>query len=385
MIDNIKKSKCCGCGVCYNVCPKRAIEMVEDKEGFKYPIINREKCIKCGLCERICPSLNYKTKNDDNIDMKVIATYSKDKNNRESSSSGGIFSEISKYIIEEKNGIVYGAGFDDSLTVIHQGISECKDLKKLKGSKYVQSDTMKTYQEVKKNLEAGKFVLYTGTPCQIVGLNMFLRKQYRTLYTCDIICHGVPSRKVFRKYIAELEEQHHSKVKNVYFRNKQYGWNVFSMKVDFENKTEYVSKLTEDNFMQGFLKNIYLRPSCYECKFSVLPRNADITLGDFWGVEKKYKEFKDDNGTSIVLLNTNKGCEIFDKIKSKIYYKENCDLDFAIENNPCICGHVKKNKKRKKFFEELDKEKFSKLIKKNLKSDNKIKKLIYILSKKIKG
>lgn len=378
MIGNMKKSECCGCGACYNICPKKAIEMIEDEEGFKYPKINEEKCVKCGLCEKICPSLNSQITSRENVEIKTIGTYSNDLENRNNSSSGGIFSELARYIIEEKNGVVYGAGFDEKFKVIQQEISKTKNLEKLRGSKYVQSDTLETYSEVKEYLEKGKYVLYTGTPCQIMGLKSYLRKTYDRLYTCDIICHGVPSPKVFRKYIYEMENEYQSKVTSISFRNKKYGWNIFSMKIEFENGKEYIAKLTEDKFMQGFLKNIYLRPSCYKCKFSTLPRNADISIGDFWGVEKKYEEFRDDKGTSILLLNTNKGYEIFDKIKSKVYYKENCDLEFAIENNPCICGHVEEPKTRKNFFKKLDEESFDKLIIKSIKKPNKIKKIILL-------
>ena len=378
MIGNMKKSECCGCGACYNICPKKAIEMIEDEEGFKYPKINEEKCVKCGLCEKICPSLNSQITSRENVEIKTIGTYSNDLENRNNSSSGGIFSELARYIIEEKNGVVYGAGFDEKFKVIQQEISETKNLEKFRGSKYVQSDTLETYSEVKEYLEKGKYVLYTGTPCQIMGLKSYLRKPYDRLYTCDIICHGVPSPKVFRKYIYEMENEYQSKVTSISFRNKKYGWNIFSMKIEFENGKEYIAKLTEDKFMQGFLKNIYLRPSCYKCKFSTLPRNADISIGDFWGVEKKYEEFRDDKGTSILLLNTNKGYEIFDKIKSKVYYKENCDLEFAIENNPCICGHVEETKTRKNFFKKLDEESFDKLIIKSIKKPNKIKKIILL-------
>ena len=206
MIGNMKKNECCGCGACYNICPKKAIEMLEDEEGFKYPKINADKCVRCGLCEKICPSLNSQIKSKESIEIKTIGTYSNDLENRSNSSSGGIFSELARYIIEEKKGMVYGAGFNERFKVIQQGISDTINLEKLRGSKYVQSDTEETYSEVKKDLEEGKYVLYTGTPCQIMGLKNYLKKPYEKLYTCDIICHGVPSPKVFRKYISEIEK-----------------------------------------------------------------------------------------------------------------------------------------------------------------------------------
>lgn len=382
--NNIKKNDCSGCNSCYNICPKNAIEMKEDEEGFKYPIINKSKCIECGLCEKICPSINKKKYNKNNNDLKVVATYSKDDGNRKKSSSGGIFSELAAYIIREKNGVVFGAGFNDEFDVVHFGVNEEQQLDVFRGSKYVQSDVNSTYEETKKYLLQGSYVLYSGTPCQIAGLKSYLNKEYDKLYTCDIVCHGVPSPKVFKKYLSELEDRYNSKVKKINFKNKEYGWNASSMLIEFFNEEKYMSKLTEDNFMQGFLKNIYLRPSCYNCKFSELPRNADISLGDFWGVEGKYEEFKDDKGTSIVLLNTKKGIELFEKIKDNLYYKENCDLTYAIEHNPCICGHVNEPKNRKNFFEEFEKLSFDELIKKNIKKPNKIIIIIYEMLGKVR-
>ena len=384
MIRIEDKTNCCGCGACYNICPKKAIEMIDDEEGFKYPVINQEKCIKCELCKKICPILNKKNSNKNIKNNNVIATYSKDAENRKMSSSGGIFSELANYIVREKRGIVFGASFDSDFNVIHQKSCDVKNLFIFKGSKYVQSDTKKTYEEAKKYLEEDRYVLYSGTPCQIDGFKSYLNKEYEKLYTCDIVCHGVPSPKVFNKYLQELEEKFNSKAKKINFKNKKYGWNNSSIQIEFNNGEKYISKLTEDNFMQGFLKNIYLRPSCYNCKFSDLPRCADISLGDFWGVEGKYEEFKDDKGTSIVLLNNKKGVELFDNIKENIYYRENCDLKYAIENNPCICGHVSEPKNRNKFFKYLDELSFNQLIKKNVKKNSKFKILIYRILKKIK-
>ena len=356
----IDKKGCTGCGACYNICPKNAITMQVDEEGFKYPMIDKEKCINCKLCEKICPVLN-KVKKEEQELTNVIAAYTKNDEERTISSSGGIFFELADIILAKKGAIV-GAGYDEKFNVVHKIIYNKEDLKELQGSKYVQSATKDTYKETKKILENGIEVLYVGTPCQIAGLKSFLQKDYDNLYTCDLICHGVPSPKVWQKYLSE----YNGKIQNCYFRNKDNGWNCFSMKILFDNNKFKRFKMTKDDFIRLFLNNYTLRPSCYDCKFSKIPRIADISLGDFWGVEGKYAEFNDDKGTSLILVNSEKGQELLENIKDKIIYKENCDLDYAIKCNPCICGSVKEPEKRKEFFNDLDKMKIKQLANKYL-------------------
>lgn len=356
----IDKKDCTGCGACYNICPKNAITMQVDEEGFKYPVIDREKCINCKLCEKICPILNkVNTKMENPIG--VIAAYTKNTNERIESSSGGIFYELANIVLS-KNGAIVGAGYDDKFNVVHKIIYNKEDLKELQGSKYVQSDTKDTYKETKEILEKGIEVLYVGTPCQIAGLKSFLQKDYDNLYTCDLICHGVPSPKVWQKYLAE----YNGKIQNCYFRNKDNGWNCFSMKIVFENNKFKRFKMTKDDFIRLFLNNYTLRPSCYDCKFSKIPRVADISLGDFWGVEGKYPEFSDDKGTSLILVNSSIGNELIRQIMGNLYYKENCDLEYAIKCNPCICGSVKEPIKRKDFFSDLGNMKLKQLVNKYL-------------------
>lgn len=354
------KKECTGCGACSNICPKHAITMQADEEGFKYPKIDKEKCINCNLCEKVCPVLNRpKTNTKEPID--VLAAYTKNEEERILSSSGGIFFELSSIILS-KQGVIIGAGYDEQFNVVHKIINNKEDLKELQGSKYVQSDTKNTYKEAKEILENGTEVLYVGTPCQIAGLKSFLQKDYNNLYTCDLVCHGVPSPKVWQKYLSEYDGQ----IQSCYFRNKDDGWNCFSMKIVFENNKFKRFKMTKDDFIRLFLNNYTLRPSCYDCKFSKIPRIADISLGDFWGVEGKYAEFSDDKGTSLILVNSEKGQELLENIKDKIIYKENCDLDYAIKCNPCICGSVKEPEKRKEFFNDLDKMKIKQLANKYL-------------------
>ena len=359
MIKIEKKLNCSGCTACYSICPVNAIEMIEDNEGFKYPKIDEEKCIKCELCNKICPiESKYISSNQK---PKMYAAYSLDEKNKLESSSGGLFTELAKVILKE-NGVVFGAGYDNDMNVVSKYVEKEEELITLKGSKYVQADMENSYRKIKQFLQEDRKVLFVGTPCQVAGLNKYLQKQYANLYTVDLVCHGVPSPKVYRKYIEAKQKVY--KINNISFRDKTKGWNKYSLKIDFKNGKTYKNLGSDDMYIKGFLSNIFLRPSCYDCKFSKVPRYADISLGDFWGVENKYTEFSDDKGTSLILVNNNKGQEIFEKIRHTLYYKEDCDLDYAIKTNPCICGSVKEPEIRKEFFEDIDNLEINKLLNK---------------------
>ena len=356
MIRILDKNKCSGCFACYNKCPVNAISMPEDENGFRYPVVDETKCIKCGLCKKVCVYNNSTVKQFTNTnEPKIYAMKSLNDKNRLESSSGGIFTELSKYIFEN-NGVVFGAGFDKDLNVIHKAAKDIKELKELKGSKYVQSYVGKSYFEVEEFLKNDVLVMFVGTPCQIAGLYKYLGdKDYDNLYTVDLICHGVPSSKVYRKYLNELEVKNNSKISKIYFRDKEEGWTNFSIKVLFENRTQYRKNLNEDIYMKLFLRNICLRKTCYDCKFSKIPRIADITLGDYWGIKNKYPELDtDDKGISEVLINSAKGKEFINKINSKINMNDT-DFQFGLSANPCIYRSVKEPKKREKFFGDLDK------------------------------
>lgn len=342
--------------------------MVENEEGFLNPIIDKTKCINCGMCERVCQTKNNKR------NPEFYFAWSNNELNRKNSSSGGMFGEIANEIINE-SGIVFGAGFDENLNIVHKDVSNTKDLEEIKGSKYVQSDVKNSYQKVKQYLTEGKKVLFSGTPCQINGLRQYLQKDYEKLYTIDVICHGVASPKVYRKYLKELEQRYHSKPTKISFRDKTYGWKKYSLKVNFENGQEYIKKISEDWFIQGFLKNMYLRESCHKCKYTTLDRQSDITLGDFWGFNKKYPNLDNDKGVSIVLLNTEKGKELFEKCSKNITTERVNDIDYVIQNNTSLVHPVNPNKKKNKFFKKLDKLNFERLYNKYIKQ-TKTQKLI---------
>ena len=352
-INCIGENRCTGCSACYNICPTKAISMEINSEGFLYPRIDEKKCVNCGKCKISCPVINKKK-----IEIKPIAyaVYNKNEKCRLESSSGGVFSLIAEQILNE-NGVVYGAAFDDIFNVRHIKINKKEDLFKLRSSKYVQSIINETYEECKKDLNEGKKVLFTGTPCQINGLKTYLNEEYENLYTHDIICHGVPSIKVWNKYIEYREKEdckntNENKLVNVNFRSKKDGWNLYSVKFEYE-KSIYEKNRLEDLYMQTFLSDICLRKSCYCCNFKDGNRVADITLADFWGINKVNKLIDDNKGISLMIVNSKKGNKLFELIKNKCEYKE-VNLNEAITFNSSYNKASKINKNRKKYFDKLD-------------------------------
>lgn len=363
MIQINDKKDCTSCGACYNICPVNAIQMIEDSEGFKYPKVNKEKCINCGLCEKNCAVKNKIVKEKNTKEPTVIAAWSKDSEIRLDSTSGGIFSELANNIYQE-GGYVCGAVYNKNWLVEHFISNNQEDLEKLRSSKYLQSDTKNIFKEIKELLEQGKKVLICSSPCQIAGLYAFLQqKEYENLYTCDFICRGMNSPKIFKKYIEELETRYASKVKKIKFKNKTHGWHNFSTKIDFENGKSYLGGRYVDSYMVGYLRyNAFMRPSCYDCKFKGLPRVADITLADFWGIENINPKLDNDCGTSMILLNSQKGIELFNKIKQEIQYEE-ITSEEVFTGNICATKSVEMTEARKNVFENIDSMSYTKLSK----------------------
>lgn len=298
MIRILDNSQCCGCEACRNICPRQCILMKEDNEGFLYPEVNFSDCIDCGLCERVCPVLNP---SKERIPVVVYAAKHYDDNIRLASSSGGVFTFIAEKVIDE-GGVVFGARFNDQWGVIHDYVETKEKLSCFRGSKYVQSRIGDTYKQVLLFLQSGRKVLFTGTSCQIAGLKLFLRKEYDNLLTVDIICHGVPSPKVWKRYLNEITLIDGLQVTDISFRNKHKGWRDFSLKVDMQGKKLYLRSFKSDLYFDFFLSNMILRPSCYSCPAKSGKSCSDITLGDFWGIENVCPEFDDDKGCSVALL-----------------------------------------------------------------------------------
>ena len=354
MIEIKDKSKCSGCHSCMNICPKNCIKMKVDEEGFWYPEVDKEKCIECGICKKRCPILN-----DMSIENKpkAYACYNLDEEIRKESSSGGIFTLLASYIIDN-GGIVYGAAFNQNFEVEHIRVTDKQDLSKLRGSKYVQSKLGSTYSKIKVYLEQGKLVYFSGTPCQIDGLLCFLNKKYDNLICQDIVCHGVPSPKVWKHYLKQFNLEKNAKIM---FRDKSTGWDSYSFTIKQKNKFTQLSSNNE--YMKVFLKDLCLRPSCYDCHSKSLHRNSDITLADFWGIKKVCPEMYDNKGTSLVFINSKKGQEIFNEIISDIKYQE-VDINEAIKNNTSSYKSVSIPKKREEFMSNVFNNKFNKCSKK---------------------
>ncbi len=279
--------------------------------------------------------------------MKAYALYNKNEEIREKSSSGGVFYELAKAIIN-KNGVVFGAMFDDEWNVVHSYAENLDDLKPFLGSKYAQSTVGTCYKDVKKFLEAGRLCLFSGTPCQVTGLKSFLGKEYNNLLTVDFICHGVPSRLVWREYVKNIGKN--DEIKCISFRDKTEGWLSFSMKFEYKDGSVYRKNLNEDLFMQGFLQDIYLRPSCYSCAFKGVDRKSDVTLADYWGIQSDLPEMFDDNGTSFIMIHSESGDKILKEIEKNFVYKE-INSEKPLSHNPSALYSAKLPKKRAEFFE----------------------------------
>lgn len=352
-----EKEQCTGCHSCSNICVKQCISMELDEEGFWYPKVDKNQCINCGKCIFVCPLIqNVKLKNQ----PAAFACMNQDENIRTSSSSGGIFSVIAQQVLENC-GIVFGAAFNKDFQVEHSYIESQEQLGVFRGSKYVQSKIGNSYNQTKIFLEQGRQVLFTGTPCQIGGLKSFLSKPYDNLFCMDIICHGVPSPNVWKKYLKYQKGKYGDDIKTISFRNKKEGWYNFGTLITFENNKSYYKSVYKDLFMRAFLKDVCLRPSCYKCNFKTLHRQSDITLADFWGIQNVLPEMDDNKGTSLIFVNTKEGHAMLEEIKDKIVCKE-VDVNQAAKHNPAAIESAPMNPNRNKFFRELDKRSFDQLV-----------------------
>lgn len=377
--ENMNKSECNGCTACMNICPKKAITMEKDEEGFLYPKINEEKCVKCGICKNICTLIH--NKKQQNILKGVYGVKIKDESKRATSRSGGIFRSISDDIINDK-GTVYGAAFDENLNVIHKKINNIEDLDLLSGSKYVQSDLKETFNEVEKDLKNNLKVLYSGTACQIAGLKAYLdtkKVDTKNLYTCDVVCHGVPSPKLYKDYLKFIEKKYKNKIVKFNFRDKKFGWAAHRETIVLNNNKEFSSNY----YTSLFYSNNALRPSCYECQFANLNRISDITIADFWGIDNINKNFNDNRGVSLVLVNNEKGQELFEQTKYKLNYIE-CEINQCMQPN--LRKPTEKPNCRQNFWDDYEKKGFNYILKQytNYGLKNKTKNIYNKIINKIK-
>lgn len=367
----IDKQRCTGCTACKNICPQKCITMKENEEGFLYPVIDEKKCIHCGLCKKICPVLN--SKNESNELPKTFVGFNKNEQERVTSSSGGLFQLLANKILEE-NGVVCGAFFEEG-HLVHGFAKSKEELEKMKGSKYVQSNLEECFPKIKEFLNEEKKVLFVGTACQVAGLQAYLQKEYSNLLTCDVVCHGVPSPKVFLKYCEMLEKKYESKIIRFDFRNKDKGWQNYSVKINFENGKIYQKRFSEDIYMRGFLQNVYLRESCYHCSFKQKKHCSDITLGDYWGIKKYYKNMNDQKGTSVIFCNTSKALDAINEIKENLLIEE-CSFLEGTYDNTILFTSVNENKNRLSFFKDLNSLGLEDALQKNVLKDPLWKKII---------
>ena len=348
------KDLCTGCTACASICPQKCICMTEDIDGFTYPkIANEALCISCGACEQICPILNQIEHKE--FLTKSYAALSKSDLLRMESSSGGIFSELSKIVIQSR-GIVYGASYDKNNSVEHIGVDNIDDLGKLRGAKYSQSNLGNSFLTIKKQLDSGINVLFSGTPCQIGGLKAFLKKDYENLLCIDFVCHGVPSPLVWKKYVnyrAKIDDNSNSP-DYINLRNKESGWSKYSYSVEFHYTSgkRYICNNSEDVFMKLFVNNYILRRSCSACHFKGYGRFSDITLGDFWGIWDINSEMDDNKGTSLVLINSLKGEELFRSASGNIKSSQ-VTLEQASIMNPSLLQSSHPHSSRDKVLSEI--------------------------------
>lgn len=348
MISILDNSQCCGCEACRNICPRQCILMKEDNEGFLYPEVHLSDCIDCGLCEKVCPILHP---SKERMPIAVYAAKHRDDNIRLASSSGGVFTFIAEKVIDE-GGVVFGARFNDQWEVIHDYVEIKEKLSCFRGSKYVQSRIGDTYKQVLLFLQSGRKVLFTGTSCQIAGLKLFLRKEYDNLLTVDIICHGVPSPKVWKKYLNEITSIDGLQVTDISFRNKSKGWHNYFLSIKSNEKELSDIPVYSGIYSHLFLADLMLRPSCYSCPAKSGKSCSDITLGDFWGIENVCPEFDDDKGCSVVLLyNPKVKCLIEGMVVNNVVYNQ------AKQSNPSLEVSVNCPVNRNYFFRLLNRNK----------------------------
>lgn len=348
------KNVCVGCTACANICPKRCIEMKKDSVSFAYPyIVHPTSCVECGMCERVCPVLNEGVKN--NGLPSAYAALSKDDSVRMNSSSGGIFTELAKRIIS-RNGVVYGAAYDEKFEVHHCCVDNVDDLHRLRGAKYAESNLGNSFIDILARLKHGRIVLFSGTPCQVAGLKFFVRKDFDNLICVDFVCHGVPSPMVWKSYIEyrSKEEADGELPCSINLRSKGTGWSKYQYSNVFEygNGKQHSTLSSQSLFMKLFVGDYISRISCENCMFKGYSRVSDITFGDFWGIWDIDPEMDDDKGTSVVLVQSEKGQVLWREISDKIKFKE-VSLEQASQQNPSMLIPSKANPNRNTVLDKI--------------------------------
>lgn len=360
MIYITDKHKCCGCSACVQVCPKGCILFNEDEEGFRYPLVDNTLCVDCGLCEKVCPCLNQREQHQP---LEVFAAINPNEEIRMQSSSGGIFTMLAEATINE-GGVVFGARFDENWEVVHDYTETLEGLKDYRGSKYVQSRIGDNYVKVKSFLQEGRKVLFSGTPCQIAGLKLYLRKEYENLLTVECACHGVPSPGLWQQYLTEQtrKDKHTiADIQDINFRDKRSGWQNYSFTISYKDGKQ-VHHLHDDNpWERAFIKNLDLRPSCHNCPTKCNQSRADITLGDLWGANLLIPEVSDNNGITLVMAHNGNGLKCLKCLNGLKCLKE-FSFDEVAKYNQALKHSAPVHPGREDFFQLAQKDGFIKSV-----------------------
>lgn len=348
-----KKELCTGCTACWAICPRGCIDMVPDENGFLFPKINEDNCVGCGLCVKTCPVLSERTLPERM--PRAYAAYSNRNEIRTRSSSGGIFSELAISVLRH-GGVIFGAAYDKAFRVIHTCVEAEEQLQPLCGAKYAQSNLGATFPQVKERLEQGQWVMFSGTPCQVAGLKTFLKKEYNNLITVDFVCHGIPSPTAWQQYVKHRAEADAlgEFPSQINLRSKETGWSRYgySCRFEYPSGTVHSEKSSESVYMKLFVGDCINRQACSACEFKGVQRCSDITLGDFWGVWDIVPEMDDNKGTSVVLIQSEKGQDLWNKISDKIKFKE-VSHEQASQQNPSMLGSSKANPKREEVLNQI--------------------------------
>ena len=341
----IKKEDCCGCGACVDICRRGVVRMMIDREGFRYPKIDGSLCVDCRQCEKVCPVKKKAQSMERNPSRKYFAVQVKDEEVRRLSSSGGMFPVLAKYVIN-RQGVVYGASYGRNMKVVHKGIHTMEELDAVKRTKYVQSSLKGVYREIETQLKDDRWVLFCGTPCQAQGLKDFLKTPYPKLILTDLICYGVPSPGIWRSYVKSLEKKRGGRMTDFSFRDKRNRDNGHMCSYEIGGN-EYSGSLYSDPYCRMYFSNHILRPSCHICRFCTIERESDITIGDFWGIEKVRPDMDDGMGTSVVILHTEKAREIWEAVREELSWFE-CEKKDVLQ--PRLTGPSGAAKSRRIFM-----------------------------------
>lgn len=360
---------CTGCHACVNICPAKCIIMKKAETGFLTPEIDRSSCINCGQCEKVCPVVHIPEISTQTV---AYAMKNRNQNERSKSTSGGIFPLFAEYVLN-RGGVIFGAAYESIYSVRHIKVCDRKDLSSLQGAKYVQSIIDTSLLEVKSELMSGHLVLFSGTPCQCAGLKSFLGKPYENLITVDIICHGVPSPKVWQAYVDYRSKKENEGIRplRINMRSKSSGWSYYGYSTEFDYGDGKISQIenSRDLFMQAFIGNICLRSSCSDCKMKGVERCTDFTLGDYWGIWNQHPEFDDNKGTSVVFVHSQKGQEILEQLRDKIDCLE-VNLEDAYKENGSLVNSSKPHPGREDFLAQVTAANFEELVRKYFPQEN---------------